>query len=100
MTLFPGRPAALLALLLLGACGTLPRYGFDPAAPRVAAPTALTDVRFAASDTDAAMTTSGPIRARIAADKGDFTVLALSGGGANGAYGAGVLAGKIGRAHV
>ena len=93
MTLFPGRPAALLALLLLGACGTLPRYGFDPAAPRVAAPTELTDVRFAASDTDAAMTTSGPIRARIAADKGDFTVLALSGGGANGAYGAGVLAG-------
>lgn len=93
MTLFPGRPAALLALLLLGGCGTLPRYGFDPVAPRLAAPTELTDVRFAASDTDAAMTSSGPIRARIAADKGDFTVLALSGGGANGAYGAGVLAG-------
>jgi hypothetical protein len=93
VTLFPSRPAALLALLLLGACGTLPRYGFDPAAPRLAAPTELTDVRFAASDTDAAMTTSGPIRARIAADKGDFSVLALSGGGANGAYGAGVLAG-------
>lgn len=93
MTLFPGRIAALSALLLLGACGTLSREAFDPATARIATPAALADVRFAASDTDAAMTSAGPIRARIAADKGDFTVLALSGGGANGAYGAGVLAG-------
>ncbi len=93
MTLLPGRIAALSALLLLGACGTLSREAFDPATARIATPAALADVRFAASDTDAAMTSAGPIRARIAADKGDFTVLALSGGGANGAYGAGVLAG-------
>lgn len=93
MTLFPGRIAALSALLLLGACGTLSREAFDPATARIATPAALADVRFAASDTDAAMNSAGPIRARIAADKGDFTVLALSGGGANGAYGAGVLAG-------
>lgn len=93
MTFFPGRIAALFALLALGACGTLSREAFDPVAARTAAPAALTDVRFAAGDTDAAMTSAGPIRARIAADKGDFTVLALSGGGANGAYGAGVLAG-------
>jgi hypothetical protein len=93
VTLLPGRIAALSALLLLGACGTLSREAFDPATARIATPAALADVRFAASDTDAAMTSAGPIRARIAADKGDFTVLALSGGGANGAYGAGVLAG-------
>ena len=93
MDQIPGRIAALFALLLLGACGTLSRESFDPAAARIAAPAELTGVRFAASDTDAAMTSAGPIRARIAADKGDFTVLALSGGGANGAYGAGVLAG-------
>jgi hypothetical protein len=93
VTLLPGRIAALSTLLLLGACGTLSREAFDPATARIATPAALADVRFAASDTDAAMTSAGPIRARIAADKGDFTVLALSGGGANGAYGAGVLAG-------
>ncbi len=90
---FVRRIATLAALLTLGACGTLPRDAFDPGALRGAAPTGLTGVRFAASDAGAAMSNAEPIRARIEADKGDFTVLALSGGGANGAYGAGVLAG-------
>lgn len=89
-----GRIAALFAvLLLLGGCGTLPRDAFDPLDARVAVPSGLADVRFAAGDAEASLTNSGPIRERIEADKGDFSVLALSGGGANGAYGAGVLAG-------
>jgi len=90
---FAGRIATLAGLLVLGACGTLPRDAFDPLAERLAAPAGLTDVRYAASDAGAALSNAEPIRARIEADKGDFTVLALSGGGANGAYGAGVLAG-------
>lgn len=88
-----GRIAALFALLLLGACGTLSREAFDPLGARIPVPASLADVRFAAGDADAALTNSRPIRDRIEADTGDFTVLALSGGGANGAYGAGVLAG-------
>lgn len=87
------RVAVLVATLLLGACGTLPRDPFDPAGPRPAAPAALLDLRFTASDAAAAISNAEPVRARLQAERGGFNVLALSGGGANGAYGAGVLAG-------
>ncbi|MDP1631807.1 MAG: patatin-like phospholipase family protein [Caulobacter sp.] len=85
--------ALLAALLLLGACGTLPREVFDPSGPRPATPQALLDVRFTARDAAAAISNAQPVMSRLQAERGGFNVLALSGGGANGAYGAGVLAG-------
>jgi len=88
-----GRAAALTLALLLGACGTLSRDAFAPLDRRLAAPVGLSDIRFNASDASAGMTNAGPVRARLEAERGDFTILALSGGGANGAYGAGVIAG-------
>lgn len=88
-----GRLAALAAALLLAACGTLPRDILDPAGPRPETPAALLAVRFTARDASAAISNAEPVRARLQAERGGFNVLALSGGGANGAYGAGVLAG-------
>lgn len=86
------RIAALASALLLAACGTVPREAFDPIDQRIGAPAGLPDVRFSAADAAAAMSKSAIISERHARP-GDFNVLALSGGGANGAYGAGVLAG-------
>jgi len=53
------RVAAVVATLLLGACGTLPRDPFDPAGPRPAAPAALLDLRYTASDAAAAIKIAG-----------------------------------------
>jgi hypothetical protein len=52
----------------------------------------LADMRFNASDSDAAIRFAEPARKRAQAQR-TFDVLALSGGGSNGAYGAGVLVG-------
>ncbi|ATQ41569.1 patatin-like phospholipase family protein [Caulobacter mirabilis] len=86
------RIAALAGALLLAACGTVSREAFDPIDQRIGAPAGLSDVRYSAADANAAMSKSTIIKERRERP-GDFNVLALSGGGANGAYGAGVLAG-------
>lgn len=87
------RIGALFAALLLAACGTMPRELFDPMDARLGTPSGLSDVRFNASDPAAALANSMVARSRLQSEQGGLTVLALSGGGANGAYGAGVLAG-------
>ncbi|MBO9557453.1 MAG: patatin-like phospholipase family protein [Caulobacter sp.] len=90
------RPVRLLlvvmAALTLTACGSLSRDAYtakDLAGPP---PKGLAELRFNASDSDAAIRFAEPARKR-ASTQHTFDVLALSGGGSNGAYGAGVLAG-------
>ncbi|WP_232793280.1 patatin-like phospholipase family protein [Caulobacter hibisci] len=85
------RAAALAAALLLTACGTMsrPPEGVVRLAPGAVIPTA--DPRIVASD-------AAPVRLlerQIMGEPGEgpTAILALSGGGANGAYGAGVLVG-------
>lgn len=84
------RAAGLAAALALSACGTLsrPPEGVLRVAPEAVIPTA--DPRIVASD-------AGPVRQlerQIMGEAGQpANVLALSGGGANGAFGAGVLVG-------
>ncbi len=89
---FLRRAASLAAVLLLAGCGTLdrPPEGVLRVAPGAIVPT--TDPRTIASAAGA------PIRLlerEIMGDaaQGPTAILALSGGGANGAYGAGVLVG-------
>ncbi len=86
------RTIALAGALLAAACGTLPRDSFEPIEQRVGAPLGLGGVRFSAADADAAINQSEVVRDRRQRG-GRFDVLALSGGGANGAWGAGLLAG-------
>jgi len=90
------RPARLLALLLaalsLCACGSLSRPAFQASDLAGPPPKGLADIRFNASDKDAAVRFGDPARKRALAQR-TFDVLALSGGGSNGAYGAGVLVG-------
>ncbi|PVM90164.1 patatin-like phospholipase family protein [Caulobacter endophyticus] len=85
------RAAGLAAALLLAGCGTLsrPPEGVVRVAPGAVIPTA--DPRIVASD-------AAPVRQlerQIMGEpgQGPTAILALSGGGANGAYGAGVLVG-------
>jgi hypothetical protein len=90
------RPLRLLALLCLtlglAACGSLSRDTFQASDLAGPPPKGLADIRFNASDSDAAIRFAEPARQRAQAQK-RFDVLALSGGGSNGAYGAGVLVG-------
>jgi hypothetical protein len=84
--------AIVLAAVWLCACGSLSRDTYtvhDLAGPP---PQGLAELRFNASDSDAAIRFAEPARKRAAVQR-TFDVLALSGGGSNGAYGAGVLAG-------
>jgi hypothetical protein len=90
---FAARTGALFTVLLLAACGTVPRELFDPMDARLGTPSGISDVRFNASDPVGTAASSMAIRSRLEAEQGGLTVLALSGGGANGAYGARVLAG-------
>lgn len=82
----------LLAGLTLAACGSLPRDSFTLSDLEGGAPRGLTDVRFNADDAEAGIRFAEAARKR-AADQKTFDVLAVSGGGSNGAYGAGVLVG-------
>ncbi len=90
------RPARLFALVLaalsLCACGSLSRPAFQASDLAGPPPQGLADIRFNASDKDAAVRFGDPARKRALAQH-TFDVLALSGGGSNGAYGAGVLVG-------
>lgn len=83
--------AALALTLLLSACGTLPREAFTAADLGAVAPQGLADVRFSAADPQASLKFAESVHAHTAGRK--VNVLAISGGGSNGAYGAGVLVG-------
>jgi len=81
-----------LAALGLTACGSLSRDVYTAGDLAGPPPQGLAELRFNASDSDAAIRFAEPARKRASAQR-TFDVLALSGGGSNGAYGAGVLAG-------
>ena len=84
--------ALLMSVLLLAACGSLPRETFTATDLAGEAPQGLNDIRFNASDAQASIRFAEAARTRQARQK-TFDVLAISGGGSNGAYGAGVLVG-------
>lgn len=84
------------ALLLLAGCQTVPRLGAPPDLIDAAAPVGFSpDVRLVTTDLKSFSAQApdffGGVRA--AARDGTVDILALSGGGSGGAYGAGVLAG-------
>lgn len=85
---------AVLALALSG-CGSISRPEADLAAARATTPsTALDSFRFAANDEATGRAFLDAWRPELEARGADsVTALAISGGGANGAYGAGVLVG-------
>lgn len=76
--------------LTLGACQTIPRPAFDAADLAAASPPWRYDFR---TENERARFVRETINAQNAARDGTFDILALSGGGANGAYGAGVMVG-------
>jgi hypothetical protein len=83
--------AALTLALVVTACGTLPRDAFTASDLGSVAPSGLADVRFSAVDPEASLKFVQGFHDRTAGRK--VNVLAISGGGSNGAYGAGVLVG-------
>lgn len=85
----------LAALLISSACVTKPRLDGPPAAVAAAPPGFDSSVRLFAMDRRALQQRAESNAARIAAaaTDGSIDILALSGGGAGGAYGAGVLVG-------
>jgi hypothetical protein len=89
---------ALLPLLCLtlSACGTINRDLFTEHDLAAASPEGLTDLRFNANDRAAGLRFSATVSARANSGK-SFNALAISGGGANGAYAAGFLAGWTAR---
>jgi hypothetical protein len=84
--------ALLCVTFSLAACGSLSRDTFQASDLATAPPNGLNELRFNANDSDAAIRFGSPARKRAQAQK-SFDILALSGGGSNGAYGAGVLVG-------
>ncbi|WP_304187746.1 patatin-like phospholipase family protein [Phenylobacterium aquaticum] len=84
--------AALGCALMLSACGTINRDLFTEHDLAAASPEGLSDLRFNANDRAAGLRFSNTVSARANSGK-PFNALAISGGGANGAYAAGFLAG-------
>ena len=82
----------LLASLTLAACGSLPRTPFTATEITGAAPQGMAEIRFNASDAAVGFRFVEAARARETPGK-PFEMLAISGGGANGAYGAGLIVG-------
>lgn len=83
---------AALALMTLTACGSVSRDAFKASDLAGPPPSGLSDIRFNASDSAAGIRFADAARNR-ARHQQTFDVLALSGGGSNGAYGAGVITG-------
>lgn len=78
-----------LSVTLTG-CVTIPRTFFTQAEQALASPPGFSQVRYAAEDKSLALM----LRESLKPDaKGEIDALAISGGGANGAYGAGLLYG-------
>lgn len=76
---------------MLSACGTVSREAFTAQDIGAAAPQGLSDVRFSAADPAAGLKFAQEVHDHTAGRK--VNVLAISGGGSNGAYGAGILVG-------
>jgi hypothetical protein len=94
MTSKPARRIAMIVTALwLAGCGTIerPEGGIIRLDPQAWRPTE--DPRIRASDTDRVEALAMDIGGRLWSGTAPPTILALSGGGANGAYGAGVLTG-------
>ena len=83
--------AVVVLGLLLSACGTVSREAFTAQDLGAVAPRGLSDVRFSAADPAAGLRFAQDVHSHTAGRK--VNVLAISGGGSNGAYGAGVLVG-------
>lgn len=83
--------AALMLMLALSACGTVSREAFTAKDLGAVAPQGLADIRFSAADPAAGLRFAQDVHSHTAGRK--VNVLAISGGGSNGAYGAGVLVG-------
>lgn len=83
--------AGLMLTLVLSACGTVSRDAFTAQDLGAVAPQGLADVRFSAADPAAGLKFAQEVHSHTAGRK--VNVLAVSGGGSNGAYGAGVLVG-------
>jgi hypothetical protein len=83
--------AALMLMLALSACGTVSREAFTAQDLGAVAPQGLSDVRFSAADPAAGLKFAQDVHRHTVGRK--VNVLAISGGGSNGAYGAGVLVG-------
>jgi predicted acylesterase/phospholipase RssA len=82
--------AAMAVMLGLSGCVAIPRASFSPADAASASPPGFSDVRF---DDDSSVLIDR-LRKDVRPNAADeINVLALSGGGANGAYGAGVVYG-------
>ena len=90
------RRALTLSLLWIGisvtcmGCITLPRTPFTQAEQMLASPPGFGQVRYAADSDNLALMLRTSLKPSV---KGDIDALAISGGGANGAYGAGLLTG-------
>jgi len=80
----------LTATLTLGACASVPRQAYTAAEAQIAEVTGIPNARAFA---DAPMATLSTMMAAPGAQGRPFAYLALSGGGGDGAYGAGVLKG-------
>jgi len=91
-----GLIALIAALSLLSGCATLPRGEFSAQEQAMAQPTGFHDVRFSEESPELGAAVE---RALHPDEHGEVRVLAMSGGGANGAYGAGLVYGwmKSGR---
>jgi hypothetical protein len=82
--------AWVILCVMLAGCVTLPRTPFTEAEQASASPPGFGQVRYAAEDENLAIM----LRQSLKPDaKGEIDALAISGGGANGAYGAGLLYG-------
>ena len=89
--------ALAIAASLLSGCATLPRADFSAPEQALAQPTGFHDVRFSEESPDLGAAVE---RALHPDEHGDVRVLAMSGGGANGAYGAGLLYNWIRSGHM
>src|ERR1700722_19613204 len=82
--------AAIAVAPALGGCVAVPRESFSPAEAAGASPPGFSDVRFDDGSSGLIDSLRKEVRPNAA---NEINVLALSGGGANGAYGAGVVYG-------
>jgi Patatin-like phospholipase len=92
------RTFALAALFLLVACGSVPRAPYEPAPDDALTVAGIPNARIWADGSPAELAQSNVVLRASAPVTGDHVnILALSGGGSGGAFGAGLLAGWTAR---